>query len=92
MTLTLGRYLETSTLANLVVADIAPIKGRVSRASVSYIDAMRKIDSLKLKTRKEAKEVLAEWEKVILTGSGPLISWLLKMGCYRRIPVHKLSF
>ncbi|KAF5367023.1 hypothetical protein D9758_003869 [Tetrapyrgos nigripes] len=63
MTLTLGRYLPSSTLANLVVADIAPIKGRVSRASVSYIDAMRKIDSLKLKTRKEAKEVLSEWEK-----------------------------
>ncbi|KAK7461899.1 hypothetical protein VKT23_008331 [Stygiomarasmius scandens] len=63
MTVALGRYLSSSTINNLVVADIAPIKGRVSRASVSYIDAMREIEGMKLKTRKEAKEAFAKWEK-----------------------------
>ncbi|THV05638.1 alpha/beta-hydrolase, partial [Dendrothele bispora CBS 962.96] len=63
MTTVLGRYLPPSTIANLVVADIAPIKGKVSRASVSYFEAMKKIESMKLKTKKEARNVLAEWEK-----------------------------
>jgi hypothetical protein len=64
MSLALHPDLPSSILSNLIVEDIAPNRGKLSDEFLLYIQAMQKIESLKLKTRKEATEVLQEYEKV----------------------------
>ncbi|KAJ3967270.1 alpha/beta-hydrolase [Lentinula raphanica] len=66
MTLALDDNLPASLLKNLIIADISPTKGKVSRASLSYIETMRRIEALKLTSpnaRKEADRLLTEVEK-----------------------------
>ncbi|KAK7462741.1 hypothetical protein VKT23_007327 [Stygiomarasmius scandens] len=63
MSLALNPSLPPSTLSNLIVADIAPSRGKLSDEFLTYIQAMKKIEDMKLKTRKEATEVLREYEK-----------------------------
>ncbi|KAF5368895.1 hypothetical protein D9758_002971 [Tetrapyrgos nigripes] len=63
MSLALNPNLPSSILSNLIVADIAPSRGELSDEFMSYIHAMKKIESMKLTTRKEATEVLQQFEK-----------------------------
>ncbi|KAF9028224.1 Alpha/Beta hydrolase protein [Rhodocollybia butyracea] len=66
MTLALDADLPSDLLKNVIVADIAPVKGRVSKATIAYLDAMKRIEELKLSgstARKEADGVLTEVEK-----------------------------
>ncbi|KAE9392569.1 alpha/beta-hydrolase [Gymnopus androsaceus JB14] len=63
MALALNPSLPHSVLHNLIVADIAPIRASLSGEFLSYIEAMKRVESMKLRTRKEALEVLAEYEK-----------------------------
>ncbi|KAE9389493.1 alpha/beta-hydrolase [Gymnopus androsaceus JB14] len=63
----LGHSISTfQSTQNLIVVDIPPIKGSVSRTTISYIEAMRRIEDLKLtgsSIRKEADELLIDVEK-----------------------------
>ncbi|KAJ4480170.1 alpha/beta-hydrolase [Lentinula aciculospora] len=66
MTLALDNNLPFELLKNLIVVDISPIKGKVSRTTISYIEAMRRIEDLKLtgpNARKEADRLLVDVEK-----------------------------
>ncbi|KAF7335316.1 hypothetical protein MSAN_02342400 [Mycena sanguinolenta] len=63
MTVALDASLPESTLSNLVVVDIAPSRGRLSKEFQGYISAMKQIEAAKISTRKEALEILQEHEK-----------------------------
>lgn len=64
MALALNPSLPPTVLQNLIVADIAPVRAHLSPEFIWYIKAMKKIESMKLRTRKEARQVLTEYEKV----------------------------
>ncbi|KAJ7771046.1 alpha/beta-hydrolase [Mycena maculata] len=55
--------LPASTLSNLVVVDIAPARGELSEQFKSYVTAMKKIEAAKVSSRKEALEILNQYEK-----------------------------
>ncbi|KAJ6536719.1 Alpha/Beta hydrolase protein [Mycena vulgaris] len=63
MTVALDSTLPASTLSNLVVVDIAPSKGELSNEFKGYIKAMRLIEAANVSNRKEALEILHEYEK-----------------------------
>ncbi|KAJ7688696.1 alpha/beta-hydrolase [Mycena rosella] len=63
MSVALDSALPASTLANLVVVDIAPARGQLSDEFKGYIEAMKKIEAAKVSNRKEALEILQEYEK-----------------------------
>ncbi|KAF9077081.1 alpha/beta-hydrolase [Rhodocollybia butyracea] len=64
MTVALDPSLPPSgVLQNLIIADIAPVRAKLSNEFVLYTEAMKKIESMKLRTRKEATRVLEEYEK-----------------------------
>ncbi|KAJ3862561.1 alpha/beta-hydrolase [Lentinula novae-zelandiae] len=63
MALALNPSLPPTVLQNLIVADIAPVRAHLSPEFIWYIKAMKKIESMKLRTRKEARQVLTEYEK-----------------------------
>lgn len=68
MTLALDKGLPSNLLKNLIVVDIPPTKSSVSRTTVSYIEAMKRIEHLKLTgstARKVADELLTDVEKVV---------------------------
>lgn len=70
MTLALDKNLPSGLLENLIVVDISPIKGKVSRTTISYIEAMRRIEALNLtgpNARKEADKLLVDVEKVVFS-------------------------
>ncbi|KAF9026016.1 alpha/beta-hydrolase [Hymenopellis radicata] len=54
---------DPSKLFNLIVVDIAPSKGQMSPEFHLHVRAMREIDELQLKSRKEASYILNEVEK-----------------------------
>jgi hypothetical protein len=54
-------------LSNLVIADVSPTRGQLTPEFKGYIEGMQKIERMKLKTRKEASEVLENYAKVILS-------------------------
>ncbi|KAJ7506598.1 Alpha/Beta hydrolase protein, partial [Mycena galericulata] len=55
--------LPASTLSKLIVVDIAPARGELSDEFKSYISAMKKIEAAKVSNRKEANQILQEYEK-----------------------------
>ncbi|KAF7759938.1 hypothetical protein Agabi119p4_11633 [Agaricus bisporus var. burnettii] len=65
MALALDPYLDTrqNLLKNLIVVDIAPNRAGVSPEFHSYMEAMLRIERKKLKTRKEASDLLSNFEK-----------------------------
>ncbi|KAJ7893442.1 alpha/beta-hydrolase [Mycena olivaceomarginata] len=63
MTVALDSSLPESALSNLVVVDIAPARGTLSQEFRDYIAAMKRIEAAKISTRKEALEILNEYEK-----------------------------
>jgi hypothetical protein len=66
MALALDPYLDThkNLLKNLIVVDIAPVKAGISPEFYGYVEAMQRIEKEKLKTRKEASDLLSNYEKV----------------------------
>ncbi|PBK92853.1 alpha/beta-hydrolase [Armillaria gallica] len=55
--------LGASTLSHVISVDITPARGSLSNEFQSYIEVMKRIEALKVKTRKEAVEILHETEK-----------------------------
>ncbi|KAJ7599245.1 Alpha/Beta hydrolase protein [Mycena floridula] len=63
MAVALSPSLSESTISRLIIADIAPSKGALSPEFRSYVEAMKKIDDARVSTRKQAMEILNEYEK-----------------------------
>lgn len=65
MAIALDPHLDTHTdiLENLIVVDIAPVKAKMSADFSAYLEAMRRIEGEKVRTRKEAVAILSEYEK-----------------------------
>jgi hypothetical protein len=64
MSVALDPSLPASTLEKLIVVDIAPTNGEISNEFKGYISAMQKIEAAKLSSRKQALEILNEYETV----------------------------
>lgn len=62
-----GREQPPHTLDNLIVVDVSPIRGRISKQFVSYVDTLKEIQDKGLSTRKEASDYLATVEPVRAT-------------------------
>ncbi|KAJ7129133.1 alpha/beta-hydrolase [Mycena epipterygia] len=92
MTVALESSLPPSTLSKLIVVDIAPSKGELSNEFKGYISAMKKIEAAKVSNRKEALEILQEYEKnpdvcaFLLTNLTPRPN-----GSHFRIPVNLIG-
>lgn len=67
MTVALSSSLPSDLIKNLIIADIAPSRGRLSPDFEMYLEAMQKIEAAKLKTRKEADTMLHDFVKVSLS-------------------------
>jgi len=63
MSFALDPNLPQSMLSNLIVADIAPSKGDVSPEFKNYVEGMKKIEDSKVSSRKEAQDILLDYEK-----------------------------
>ncbi|KAG7448074.1 alpha/beta-hydrolase [Guyanagaster necrorhizus] len=59
----LAPNLGMSTLSHLISVDITPARGNLSNEFKSYVESMKKIEAMKVKTRKEAVDILHETEK-----------------------------
>lgn len=62
MALALSPELPKELLSNLIVVDIAPSKGDLSSEFRGYVEAMKKIVRSNVSTRKEAQDILSEYE------------------------------
>jgi len=63
MTFALNPDLPHGMLSKLIVADIAPSKGDLSPEFRAYIEGMKKLEASKVSSRKEAQDILTEYEK-----------------------------
>ncbi|KAI5836088.1 alpha/beta-hydrolase [Schizophyllum commune Tattone D] len=63
MSVALDPELPEGLLENLIVEDIAPSKGALSPEFQGYIQGMKAVDAAKVKSRKEARDILSRWEK-----------------------------
>ena len=64
MSLALSLILPSNLLSHLIVADIAPSRGALSKEFQDYITAMREIEEKAVATRKEAQDLLTPYEPV----------------------------
>ena len=89
MSVALDPELPEGLLENLIVEDIAPSKGALSPEFQGYIQGMKAVDAAKVKSRKEARDILSKWEKVLvlLSRRGPC-SYILGPICVA-IPAHQ---
>ncbi|TFY66848.1 hypothetical protein EVG20_g4241 [Dentipellis fragilis] len=67
MALALSPQLPEGLLQHLIVADIAPSRGRLSKEFQSYIRAMQEIDAAHVKTRHDAQHILSAYESDPMT-------------------------
>ncbi|KIM84892.1 hypothetical protein PILCRDRAFT_374278 [Piloderma croceum F 1598] len=63
MSVALDPELPPSFLGRLIVVDITPARAELSSEFKGYIEGMKKIEASKVKTRKQAEEILMEFEK-----------------------------
>ncbi|KAL1739733.1 Alpha/Beta hydrolase protein [Schizophyllum fasciatum] len=63
MSVALDPDLPEGLLENLIVEDIAPSKGALSTEFQGYIQGMKAVEEAKVKSRKEARDILSQWEK-----------------------------
>ncbi|KAH9925480.1 alpha/beta-hydrolase [Amylocystis lapponica] len=93
MSLALSPEVPQDLLAHLIVADIAPTRGRLSPEFESYVEAMLKIEAQGVSSRREAQQILKPYEKdpmvraflltnLVESPDGPLRF---------RIPVHTIG-
>jgi hypothetical protein len=64
MSVALDPELPLSFLGRLIVVDITPARAELSSEFKGYIEGMKKIEASGTKTRKQAEEILIEYEKV----------------------------
>lgn len=64
MSFALNPDLPHGVLSKLIVADIAPSKGDISPEFQNYVKGMQKIEASKVSSRKEAQNILSEYERV----------------------------
>jgi hypothetical protein len=67
MAFALNTQLPTDLLANLIIVDIAPAKGALSSEFRQYTAIMSEIEKAKVRSRKEADEMLQTVEPVLLS-------------------------
>ncbi|EMD31298.1 hypothetical protein CERSUDRAFT_100492 [Gelatoporia subvermispora B] len=67
MTVALNPDTPTDLLSRLIVADIAPSKGKLSDEFDGYIRALKKIAESRVTTRQEAQKILEPYEKDPMT-------------------------
>lgn len=65
MAMALSPSLPPDLIKNLIIADIAPSRGRLSPDFEVYLQAMHKIEDSRLKTRKDADQMLNVHVKVL---------------------------
>jgi len=65
MAVALDRDRPQDLLSSLVVADISPIRGKISPEFQNYADGMIQLEKMGVKSRKEAFDILAEYEQDI---------------------------
>lgn len=59
----LGETANAHVLSKLIIGDVAPRKMRLT-VFKGYVEGMRKIEAMKLKSRKEAMDILVQYEPV----------------------------
>lgn len=64
MAAALSPDLPPDTLSKLIVVDISPARGPMSDEFRTYLRAMKEIEHKRVKTRKEADDVLQAYEPV----------------------------
>ncbi len=64
MAVALDRDRPQDLLSSLVVADVSPIRGKISPEFQNYADGMIQLEKMRVKSRKEAFDILAEYEQV----------------------------
>jgi len=64
MSVALDPELPPGFLDRLILVDITPGRGELSSEFKGYIEGMKKIEASKVQTRKQAEEILIEYEKV----------------------------
>ena len=62
MSVALSPELPEGLLSHLILADIAPSKGRLSPEFQGYIDAMKKIEESNVTNRQQAQHILTPYE------------------------------
>lgn len=67
MSVALNPELPRGLLSHLIVADISPIRGRISKEFERYMDGMKSIEQEGVYKRKDAFELLSAYEEVCLT-------------------------
>jgi len=67
MALALNPDLPPNLLSNLVIADIGPAKGRLSKEFLHYIDGMKEVEQKRVHTRKAADSIMERYEKDLMT-------------------------
>lgn len=68
MAFALNPSLPSGLLSHLIVADIAPIRGKLSNEFTNYIEGMLKVEAEQLaNSKKEAFKLLEDCEKVSLS-------------------------
>jgi pimeloyl-ACP methyl ester carboxylesterase len=83
MTLALHPATPPNLLRNLIVEDISPIKGRLSKEFERYARAMRRIMDAGYTDRKQADQMLQEIEPVSLVSLTSIVASILNPGCHR---------
>jgi len=63
MTVALSSETPTDLLKDLIVSDIAPVRAKVSADHALHIQGMERIEASNISSRKEANEILEEYEK-----------------------------
>ncbi|KAG6369695.1 Alpha/Beta hydrolase protein [Boletus reticuloceps] len=63
MTFALDPETPTDLLKDLIVSDIAPVRAKASAETVSHIQGMEEIEASNVSSRKEANEILEQYEK-----------------------------
>ena len=64
MAVALDPALPDDLLSRLIVVDISPARGPLSKEFQGYIEAMEKIEESQVKTRQEADRILRPYEQV----------------------------
>jgi hypothetical protein len=64
MALSAGYETPSDVLSKLVVVDVSPIKGKISKQFRTYIDTLKEMEGQGIKSRKEANDYLARIEPV----------------------------
>ncbi|GBE84401.1 alpha/beta-hydrolase [Sparassis latifolia] len=92
MTVALSPETPPDLLRHLIVADIAPSRGALSPEFSDYVIAMQTIEERKVTSRKEAQDILSEYEKDPMIRAFLLMNLIESHGVMKfRIPLDIIS-